>query len=111
MLGHHHDIVNHMHVLYAALTVASSLGEHDCVPWQGHAAYLRRQNRGKTRNMNVRQSKGKRGGRTMAIRLYWRARMRAALCMQVSKERVNHSSTHLTCSLHMRIASPCCTPS
>jgi hypothetical protein len=48
---------------------------------------------------------------TMAMRLYWRARMRAALCMQVSSERVNHSSTHFTCSFHMRAASPCCNPS
>jgi len=48
---------------------------------------------------------------TMAMRLYWSARMRAALCMQVSSERVNHSSTHFTCSFHMRAASPCCKPS
>ena len=48
---------------------------------------------------------------TMAMRLYWSARMRAALCMQVSRERVNHSSTHFTCSFHMRAASPCCKPS
>ncbi len=54
---------------------------------------------------------GKRRKGTMAMRLYWSARMRAALCMQVSRERVNHSSTHFTCSFHMRAASPCCKPS
>ena len=37
--------------------------------------------------------------------------MRAALCMQVSRESVNHSSTHFTCSFHKRAASPCCKPS
>lgn len=47
-------------------------------------------------------------GLTTAMRLYWRARMRAALCMQVSRDRVNHSSTHFTCSFHMRRASPLC---
>ena len=45
----------------------------------------------------VRAKAAQLGVPTMAMRLYLRARMRAALCIQVSKDRVNHSSTHFTC--------------